>query len=158
MMSNYLKILEESLIKKNDILDKLQMLSNEQADILNTVPMSLEEFDKRVEDKDILVKELVKLDEGFDALYENVKQELQGNKAQYAESIQKMKQQIQVIMDKSVAIQAQESRNKELLTAYFKKERQTVGENRRTAKSAYDYYKMVSNVSGMPPQFMDQKK
>lgn len=158
MMSNYLKILEESLIKKNDILNRLQALSDEQFMILNTTPMSLEEFDKRVEDKDVLVKELVKLDEGFDVLYENVKAELKDNKAKYADSIQKMKQQIQLIMDKSVAIQAQESRNKEMLTAYFKKEKQAVGESRRTAKAAYDYYKRVSNVAGMPPQYMDQKK
>lgn len=158
MMNNYLKILEESLEKKIGILDKLQVLSDEQAAILKADAVSLEEFDARVDDKDVLVTELSKLDEGFDVLYENIKAELNGNKDKYAGQIQTLQRLIQQIMDKSVALQAQESRNKDMVTSYFRKERKTVADSRRTSKAAYDYYKNMNSPAAASPQFMDQKK
>lgn len=158
MMNNYLKILEESLEKKIGILDKLQVLSDEQAAILKADAVSPEEFDARVDDKDVLVTELSKLDEGFDVLYENIKAELNGNKDKYAGQIQTLQRLIQQIMDKSVALQAQESRNKDMVTSYFRKERKTVADSRRTSKAAYDYYKNMNSPAAASPQFMDQKK
>lgn len=158
MMNNYLKILEESLEKKIGILDKLQVLSDEQAAILNSDSMSLEEFDARVDAKDVLITELSKLDEGFDVLYENIKAELNGNKDKYAGQIQTLQRLIQQIMDKSVSIQAQESRNKDMVSSYFKKEKKSLAEGRRTSKAAYDYYKNMNSPAAVAPQFMDQKK
>lgn len=158
MMNNYLRILEESLTKKISILDSLQELCDKQTAALSASPVQPEEFDRLVDEKDALVDELSKLDDGFDTLYENIRLTLQDNKAQYAAQIQRMQQLIQEIMDKSASIQAQESRNKDMLAAYFKQERQNVAEGRRTSKAVYDYYKNISNANALQPQFMDQKK
>lgn len=158
MMNNYLNILEESLVKKIGILDQLQVLCDEQETILKTEPMDLEEFDKRVDAKDTLIKELTKMDEGFDTLYENIKKELLENKDKYAEQIKILQRLIQEVMDKSVSIQAREKRNKDMVFAYFKKERQSFAENRKVSRAAYDYYKNMSNPGAVSSQFMDQKK
>ncbi|MBQ8591891.1 MAG: flagellar protein FliT [Lachnospiraceae bacterium] len=158
MMNNYLKILEESLIKKNTILDKLQELSDKQWVILNTTPVALEDFDKCVDEKDALLGDLSKLDEGFDTLYENIKNGLLDNKEQYSVQIKTLQQLIQKIMDKSVSIQAQESRNKDMVTAYFKNQKQSFGDGRRSSKAALDYYKSMNKSNVIQPHFMDQKK
>lgn len=158
MMNNYLKILEESLVKKIGILDNLQQLSDEQTKILGTEPMSLEAFDKCVDEKDVLITELNKLDSGFDALFANIKEALVGNKDAYAAQIQKLQQLIQEVMDKSTSLQAQESRNRDMVTAYFKNEKKQFGEGRRSSKAAYDYYKNMSKSNVVPSHFMDQKK
>lgn len=158
MINNYLRILEESLIKKISILDRIQELCDKQTAVLNADPVSLEEFDKLVDEKDPLITELSDLDDGFDALYENIRTGLQDDKAQYASQIQKLQSLIQEVMDKSMSIQAQESRNRDMVAAYFAKERKNVAEGRRTSKAVYDYYRNISSVNAMQPQFMDQKK
>ncbi len=158
MLNNYLKILEESLMKKIKILDSVQELCDRQSAMLGESPLDMEGFDLCVDEKDVLITELSRLDEGFEALYDNIKQSLQNNRFQYAQQIQKLQGLIQQVMDKSMSIQAQESRNRDAVTAYFKQERQNVAQGRRTSKAMYDYYKNISNVNAMQPQFMDQKK
>ena len=82
MMSNYLTVLEESLMKKNAILDSIQEASRKQNELLKCEKLDLERFDELVEEKDGYLKELEKLDEGFEILYDKVKQELLENKAE----------------------------------------------------------------------------
>ena len=158
MKNNYLDILEDSLIKKNSILDSLKELSDKQTTILSITPVSLEEFDQCMDEKDTYLNEMEKLDEGFELLYEKVKSELEENKEQYAEQIARLKQQIQEVMDKSVSLQAQESRNKEKVMLHLQNEIKNNGDNRRTSKAAYDYYKNMSRSNVIPPHFMDKKK
>lgn len=158
MMNNYLNILEDSLVKKISILKKVQELSDKQAQILNTEPLSMEAFDQTVEEKDVLIQELSGLDEGFDTLYGNIKEGLLQNKEQYADRIKKLQQLIQEVMDKSVAIQAQEERNRDKVTAYFRNEKKNLAAGRRSSKAAYDYYKNMSKANVVQPQFMDKKK
>ncbi|MBQ7809991.1 MAG: flagellar protein FliT, partial [Clostridia bacterium] len=69
-----------------------------------------------------------------------------------------LQQLIQKIMDKSVSIQAQESRNKDMVTAYFKNQKQSFGDGRRSSKAALDYYKSMNKSNVIQPHFMDQKK
>lgn len=158
MMKNYLDILEDSLVKKSSILDSLRALSDRQTAILSITPVSLEEFDRCMDEKDTYLSELEKLDEGFELLYEKVKDELAENKQQHADQIARLKQQIQEVMDKSVSLQAQESRNKENVMKHLQNEMKNNGDNRRSSKAAYDYYKSMSRSNVIPPHFMDKKK
>lgn len=158
MIENYLSILEESLKKKIDVLKRIQASNEVQTGILKQEPVDLEAFDKIVDEKDLYIEELNSLDEGFESLYEKVRQELDGNRAKFADQIKRMQGLITDITDRSVAIQAQEARNKALVEKCFKVERQNLGQSRKNSKAAYGYYQNMSNKNVPQSHFMDQKK
>ena len=157
-MDNYLKILEESLRKKLQVLDEIQAYNEKQKQVFQSDSVELDEFDAAVEEKGKLIEQISKLDEGFEVLYSNVAKELEGNKEKYVTQIQTLKQLVQQVTEKGVSIQAQEARNKALIESYFAKEREQIRQGRQASKAAYDYYKNMSNTNTVPPQFLDSKQ
>lgn len=158
MINNYLNILEDSLKKKIEVLNRIGEVNDAQTEVLKGESPDLEAFDQMMEEKDLYIDELTKLDEGFEALYDNVKQELIGNRQKYADQIKRLQELITQITDKSVSIQAQEARNKALVENCFKKKRQELGNSRKNSQAAYGYYQNMNNMKGIQPQFMDKKK
>lgn len=158
MIENYLNILEESLKKKMDVLMRIQEVNDVQTDILKKEPVDLEAFDRTVDEKDLYVQELTGLDDGFESLYDKIRQELIENRQQYAGQIQRLKELITQITEKGVSIQAHEERNKALVESYFKKERGQLGKSRKNSKAVYGYYRNMNNRNVTQPHFMDQKK
>ncbi|MCH5275119.1 MAG: flagellar protein FliT [Lachnospiraceae bacterium] len=158
MMDNYLEILEDSLKQKSVILDKITEYNGKQEALLKQEKMSLEDFDFYMEQKDELIEQLGRLDDGFETLYERIRQQLQENKDAHKEQIGRLQRLITQVTEKSVSIQAQETRNKKLVEEYLAREKQQLGQDRQTSKAAYDYYKSMSNAGAVMPQFMDQKK
>ena len=157
-MDNYLDILEESLQKKLKVLEEITVYNQEQEQLLKKEKVSLEELDKNMEQKDELIVKLSGIDEGFETLYERIKEQLLANKDAYREQISKLQQMISQITEKSVSIQAQEARNKKLIEDYFRNERNQIRQNRQSSRAAYNYYKSVNNTNVVMPQMMDQKK
>lgn len=158
MINNYLNILEDSLKKKIEVLKQISEINDAQTEVLKGESADLEAFDQMMEEKDQYIDELTKLDEGFESLYDNVKQELIGNRQKYADQIKRLQELITQITDKSVSIQAQEARNKALVENCFKKKRQDLGNSRKNSQAAYGYYQNMNNMKGVQPQFMDKKK
>lgn len=158
MIENCLSILEDSLKKKIEVLKRIHAANETQTAILKEDSVDLEAFDKVVDEKDLYIEELISLDDGFEALYEKVRQELDGNRSKYAEQIKRMQGLITDITDRSVAVQAQEARNKALVEKCFKAERQNLGQSRKNSKAAYGYYQNMSNKNVPQSHFMDQKK
>ena len=95
-----------------------------QTEILKKETFDMEAFDRTVDEKDAFVTELIKLDEGFESLYDRIKEEFARDKSSYAGQIKHLQKLISEITDKNVSIQAEESRNKAMLENYFAKERQ----------------------------------
>lgn len=158
MMDNYLVILEESLRKKLKVLEEIAVYNQEQEQFLRKESVSLEELDENMKQKDELIQKVTALDEGFETLYERIKEQLLADKDAYKEQIRKLQQLISQVTEKGVSIQAQETRNKKLIEDYFKKERSQLRQNRQSSKAAYNYYKSVNNTNVVMPQMMDQKK
>lgn len=158
MMDNYLDILEESLQKKLEVLEEIIVYNQEQEQLLRKESVSLEELDENMSHKDELIQKVTALDEGFETLYERIKEQILTHKDDYKEQIRKLQQLISKVTEKSVSIQAQEARNKKLIEDYFKKERSQLRQNRQSSKAAYNYYKSVNNTNVVMPQMMDQKK
>lgn len=158
MINNYLNILEDSLKKKMEVLKRISEVNDAQTEVLKEESADLEAFDQMMEEKDQYIDELTKLDEGFESLYDNVKQELIGNRQKYADQIKRLQELITQITDASVSIQAQEARNKALVENCFKKKRQELGNSRKNSQAAYGYYQNMNNMKGIQPQFMDKKK
>ena len=146
MIQNYLHIMEESLQKKDALLDKITDVCERQEVLLKEDSFSLEEFDKLMETKGKLAEELNRLDDGFESLYEKVREQLQGDRQQYRNEIRHMQALIRSITDKSNHIQAMEERNRQGMEMQLQKERGRL--------QAYNYYK---NMSGERISVMDTK-
>ncbi|MCM1160224.1 MAG: flagellar export chaperone FlgN [Roseburia sp.] len=159
MTDNYIQIMIESLEKKEEMLDKIIEKNNEQAEILKEEKFSVELFDSNVEEKAVLIQQLELLDAGFDRMYEHVKEELtsQEGKAAYKNEIKKMQQLISNLTEKSVSIQAQESRNKQMVEKVFKGERERIKAVKLGSKAAIDYYRNMNHTNFVSPQFVDKK-
>lgn len=155
-MENYLEILTDSLKKKSKVLDEIMRYNSDQENLLRQESISLEELDANMELKDGLVQKLVQLDDGFETLYERIKEQLLTQKDQYKAQIGQMQELISGITEKSVSIQAQEARNKGMIENYFARERGQLRQSRQVSKAAYGYYKSMSN--GVSSQLLDQKK
>lgn len=158
MFDNYLTILEDSLKKKVAILERIQGLNQAQMDLFKDGKPDLEQYDSYVNDKAECIADIEKLDEGFETLYANVKQELDQNRSLYTEQIKRMQELISEITEKSMSVQAQESRNRDMVTAYFKKEREGIGQGRKASKAAYGYYQSLSKAGRESNSIMDLKK
>lgn len=158
MTNQYLTILQESMEEKSKVLDEIQLYNEKQYQMFKEEQVSLNDFDQYVEEKGNLIDQLVKLDEGFEALYEKIGEEVVAQKELYAEQIKNLQALITDVTEKSVSVQAQEARNKTLIEQYFKKQRQEIKKSKQNTKAAYGYYKSMSNINTVDPQFMDQKK
>lgn len=158
MIGSYLSVLEESLKKKIAVLTKIQEANLSQSELLKEEKLDVEQFDKYVDQKDVYIKELEKLDEGFESLYDKIREELLGNRSLYASQIKKIQDLISEVTEKSVAIQAQESRNRDAVTAYFNREKQALGQNRKSSKVAYGYYQSMDKAIREGSSYMDMKK
>lgn len=80
MIENYLEILEKSLEKKILVLDEIEDYTVKQESLLKKEKVSMEELDANMEQKDGLIRKLTDLDEGFETLYDRVKEQLNTNK------------------------------------------------------------------------------
>ncbi|WMC93886.1 flagellar protein FliT [Kineothrix sp. MB12-C1] len=158
MIENYLQVLEQSLYKKIDILSRIQDVSIKQEYLLKKEEVSAEAFDASIDEKQLLIEELERLDEGFEALYNHVKEQLSVGKEKYSNQISRLQGLITKVTEKSVAIQTQETRNNKLAKSYFTIERKNIQKNRTSSKAALNYYKSMNNSQSISPQFMDKKK
>lgn len=157
-MESQLSILSESLDKKLQVLQKITEYNKLQEQSFQNGTAKLEDFDEAVEQKGRLIEEISRLDEGFELLYARLAEELQGNRERYKDQILVLQQKVAQVTELSVAIQAQEQRNKKLVEEFFARERRNIRESRKASKAAYGYYKSMSAASYIQPQIYDNKK
>lgn len=155
---DYVTILAESLEKKNAILDEIQKINQEQKQILSDENLTPEMFEKTLDKKSALIDELNQLDEGFAQLYEKVRPEIQNHMKQYADLIRKMQEEIAKITDKTVAIQIEELRNKQLAENRFSAIKKQIREVKSSQKAVNTYYRNMMNRNVNESQFLDRKK
>ena len=157
MLDKYLKILSESLDKKAELLKSIEDKSKEQSELIANMA-ELEDIDANMDAKDVLITELLKLDEGFEAMYENIRSELGDHKDEYADEIKSIQGKITRVMELSTSIEAIEARNKTEMEKRFSIERKNLQDQRKVSTAAYDYYKVSNKLNAITPQFMDKKK
>lgn len=158
MESTYVNIMIQSLHKKVKVLEEIKSLNQLQKALLEDERASVDEFDKTVEDKSACIKQLEQLDDGFETLFAKVKEVLNSDKDAYADRIRTMQDLIRQITDLSMELQAQESRNKDLMTRKFVSIKERAKVVRTNTKVANQYYKNMMNLHYVDPQFMDNKK
>lgn len=157
-MTNELQILIESLKKKIGIMDDILLASKEQEKLSNSTEFDSERFDELFDQKDVLLKEMGELDQGFDATFSRIRDELLDNKEKYRDEILQLQQLIRATVDRGAEIAATESRTKDSLTNVMKRQKQDLAKRKVSSKTVLDYYKSSSQLNHVEPFFMDQKK
>lgn len=156
--NNYIKVLIQSLKKKNQVLDGIIRANHGQKEALEDPNLDPDDFDVIVEEKSALMDQLNQLDDGFEQIYARVREELQEHRENYKEEIHQMQELIRQLTDKSTAIQAQELRNKDLMSQKFASIKKQVREIRSSQKVVNQYYKNMMKTNYIDPQFTDSKK
>lgn len=157
-MENYLSVLEDSLRKKLQILDELTTYTTQQQELLKSEELDYDAFDQLVEKKDPLVQVIMELDQGFETVYDRIKEQLLGHKELYAVQIRTLQNLISELTDKSVKLQAMEQRNKAAVEQQFRKSREKIRQGRQNKQAALNYYRNMNHSDFVPPQFLDNKK
>ena len=114
-MEEYLKALITSMDEKSRCLRTLQEKTDEQTAILQAEEMDWDGFDALIDEKAELIEELDKLDDGFNTVFNRIREELDGKRAKYKKEIARLQEQIQEVTAQSTSLMATEQRNKELM-------------------------------------------
>lgn len=156
--ATYINILYNTLVRKEECLERLNSLETEQEKKLSNPELTVEEFDELVSRRQTMIEELENLDKGFETVYDRVKEELKSNRDIYKETIEKMQGCIVRITELTVKIQAVAERNKAKADSVFALKRGQVKMTRVSNQTAAKYYKNMSghHQSGQS-YFLDTK-
>ena len=158
MMNSYLQILQDSLIKKYEVLCKIEEKSLEQSNMLKSQNVDLAQVDLNMDEKAALIEEVLSLDNGFESIYEKIRTQLLPNKEQYKSQIVTLQKLIEKVTEKNASIQAIEARNKAQMDMFFSNQKRELKSKRNAMSVARDYYQSMNKVKNVSPQFLDQKK
>ncbi|MBO5032923.1 MAG: flagellar protein FliT [Lachnospiraceae bacterium] len=158
MTEDYLQIMIESLEKKNAVLDQVMELDKRQLEISLKKPFDMAVYDATMQEKGKLIEELEKLDDGFMHTYKLVADEVQANPGQYKSKILEMQELIRTAIDKGVAVETQEQRNKQAMESAIQGQRREIRNIKVSNAAAARYYKAMSRINDVDPQLMDRKK
>lgn len=152
------QILVESLEKKSRILDEIIEENAVQERLFKQEELDMDALDASSDRMGELAEKLELLDEGFESVYDRIRQELINNKSAYREEIKRMQELIAVITEKVVTINAARMRNKLQAENRFKKSRQQIGTASSKIKVTQSYYNNMNQLNFVNPQFYDNKK
>lgn len=158
MAEVYMQILAESLEKKIVVLEKIEKLNEKQLEISSHQPMDMEAYDATMEEKGELIDEINRLDDGFTSTYERIKAQVQEHPEQYREQVLQLQELIRVAVEKGVAIEAQEKRNRSSVEMALRMKRNEIKQMKKSTSAAMSYYKSMSKINNVDPQLMDRKK
>lgn len=152
------QILVESLEKKSRILDEIMEENETQERLFKQEELDMEALDASTNRMGELAEKLELLDEGFESVYDRIRQELINNKSAYRTEIKRMQELIALITEKVVSINAARMRNKLQAENRFKKSRQQIGKASSKMKVSQNYYNNMNRLNYVDPQFYDNKK
>ncbi len=155
---NYITILIDSLNKKIKLLEYILVENKKQQLSVSSEKMDEELFEETMAKKEDYINQINEIDQGFEAVYHHVQEELSENAGQYKDEISELKELISVITQKSMEVQLSEKRNEQLITKKFSDIRKDIHKSKNVSKVATDYYKAMSKTGVVEPQFLDQKK
>lgn len=155
----YVSALQDSLRNKWELLQKMLELTQKQNEVLSAENMDVDRFDEIVESKEVLLKRLEILDNGFQDLFDRIGTSLKDNSAEYKPQILEMQNYIRIITDCSVKIQTLEQKNKEKFNAFISGKRKEIREFKKSNKTAVSYYQNMANQHReWQSYFVDKKK
>ena len=156
--NTYVQILISILTKKKNLLNELIRITLLQEEsIVQSIP-NWEQFEKTISEKELLIENMNQIDDGFDKVYDHVRDELNNNKMQYKEDIILLQEIIKEITDKSVKLQALENSNKLKIEGLFFSKKKEIKNFKFSNNTVSNYYKNMPNQHQGQSYFLDKKK
>ena len=155
---NYIRILRESLETKERILHNLLDMTRQQEEHLAGSEFELDVFEEMLDVKNGMIEELNSVDDGFETVYERIREYLQSHQKELAEPIREMQNRVREITSLSVSLQALEERNRKKLEGVFASKQQEIKKFRQSSQMVNNYYQTMSGAGSYQPSFLDKKK
>ena len=156
--NTYIKILHDTIVKKNNLLDKLILLSEQQEIVLQDSVMNDEKFNNCITEKSVLIDELNQLDSGFETLYNRIRDDLVSNPGLFRSQIEVIQEQIKEIILKTSKLQVLEKKNKTSMDLYLAQQKCELRNMKMTNKIAASYHNSMSWNGNDQSYFLDKKK
>lgn len=157
-MEQYLDTMIQSMDEKEKCLTKLLQMTLLQKVAIEEEKADWDTFDRLIDEKSDLIDRLEVLDDGFQTVFDKIREELEGKKAQYRDRIARLQEQIRKVTDLSNALMAEEQRNKTLMENRATLDRKQIRQTKANAKAASNYYNSMNRINYIDPQLMDKKK
>ena len=158
MTEQYLKNLIENMEQKKAVLVSIKDSTARQAEAMQAEDPDWKAFDAMLDEKGELIDKLNSLDDAFNAIFDRIKDDLLANKAKYKTEINRLQEQIREVTSLSTSIQADELRNRDLVTNRINESRQRIKQDRKTINVTGKYYNAMNKINLIDPQLMDTKK
>lgn len=140
----YLRILIDTLRKKEAVLKGLNDETDKQAELLEAETLDMDAFTAAVDAKGKLLEELERLDEGFLEIYAKVRDELQQNPDTYSKEVEEAKNLIRAQTELTTTLSCAEERNRSKLELHLSQGRQKVKDFKLSSRTVAAYYKNMA--------------
>lgn len=154
----YIDMLHDTLLQKDGVMDRLLELTKQQEEVLKSEQFKEDEFSNLISEKDIVIKQLNDLDDGFERIYSKVQEEIKENKERYKEKIIRMQELIQRTIEKGLQLKGLELQNQKRLEICLAGSRNKIKEFKVNRQAASNYYKNMSKLQTSESYFMDKKR
>lgn len=154
----YVDILVTSLRKKITLLEKIENVITEQERELKKPNPDIDRLDEIEKQIGELLQEVEQAEDGFESVYNRVKEVLEDQKAKYKSQIQEMQGYIRTITDKTVKIKAQEVRNQQYMKLFFETKKREIRQFRSGKRSVAKYNQHTANSAMGQSYFLNSKK
>lgn len=155
----YVQMMIESLRKKDAVLSKIIEKNEAQAACIGEEGYdgaNWDQFNVLLAEKDTLIEKVNELDNGFQSLYDRIRDELNANKDQYKSEIAQMQSLITTLTDKGTRIMTMEERNRAKLERVLMGAKKEIKQTRKSMQVVSSYYKSMSNPSGDTTGYFDK--
>ncbi len=160
-VDDYIQIMIESLTKKSELLDKIIRKNEAQNECISGKEyddIDWDAFNLLVAEKETAIDRIVKMDEGFQSLYDRVKEQLATDKDKYADKIKEIQRLIEMITGQGVKIQTGEERNRKIIEKVLGDRKKFIRKSRSSLKVANSYAQTMSGNFGMDLSSQDIKQ
>ena len=158
MTETYLDMMEDSLYKKIEVMQQIEIQNGIQKKALERPEgPDQDAFDEAVRVKGVLIGKVTELNDGFAGLYDKIKNELDDNKDKYRDQITRMQNLIRQVTDLSNTIEVQEARNKKLIDSYFSNSKISVKSSKQSAAVSSDYRTTMNKSASVQSHFVDSQ-
>jgi predicted nuclease with TOPRIM domain len=158
VINTYLQMLNESLQKKMSVLKQIYELTKQQDLCFQDEKEVVEIMERCVNEKEPLLKQLTKLDEGFDIVYSKIKSFVLESTKEHQTEILKLQNSISDITSLSVKIQTLEQGNKRKFDLFLSNKKKEIKQFKVNNRTASNYYKSMTGKPQGESYFIDKKK
>lgn len=158
MDQNYVTVLVETLIKKKDALQTILRITKDQEAMAKGGSYQETDMERMLNEKEIQIARINTLDEGFQSIYERIRNEVMANREPYRAELQQLQQLIRECTDLGNEIMVLEERNQARFRQLFSQSKQQYSVSKNKANVAQNYFRTMNNAKVVDAYFVDKKQ